>query len=314
MYWCMAPFRYFSYFLHLFCMISLSYVRRSASIALMAAVVITTCIAPGALADDFSYVSVAHLNVRDENLWHGRVLSIIDQGDRITVLGAASDSRWQQIQLSDGTIGYVNGSYLTNEEPAVEKATGQYYHIRVNNAYLRGDDHAFITAVLRKNDEVEILDPNVQKNTWYRVRVRSTESGRYVGREGLIGKKLIELDADTSAIAEQSSIDISQTQIAPAPETAPVDTTVSQTTSDLANTSTDNLPPLDSAPADASGSLQTIAPSTQTPVDQPVMDLSSTGVDVSTSTGTKSSTSTGITIGTGAVMSEDALLRSLLGN
>ncbi len=295
-------------------MISLSHARRSATIALMAAVVVITCIAPGALADDFSYVSVIHLNVRDENLWKGHILSIIDQGDRVTVLGTASDSRWQQIQLSDGTIGYVNSSYLTNKEPAVEKAVGQYYHVRVNNAYLRGDDHTFITAVLRKNDEVEILDPNVQKNTWYRVRVRSTESGQYVGREGLIGKKIIEPDTDAPAIVEQSSVDMSQVQPTPALEPAPVDTTMSQTTSDLANTSTDNLPPLDSAPADASVSTQTIVSPTQTSADQPVMDLSGTGTDVATSTGTVSSTSTGITIGTGAVMSEDALLRSLLGN
>ena len=216
---------------------------RSAFILLLFTV--ATFVIPSALADDYWYVDVAHLNVRDDQLWHGQVIAILNQDARVTLLSDV-DGKWKQIQLQDGTVGYVNGDYLTNDEPTVERATAPYYSVKVNNAYVRGDDYKFIIAVLRKNDVLEILEPEVINGTWFHVRVRDTETGQYIDREGYVGKNIIEPATGYSPDNTQQDSSTQDMTTTPAPL---VDTTTAPTPIVPLNNTTAPAIPLNSAPA-----------------------------------------------------------------
>lgn len=165
------------------------------------------------LADDYLYVNATHLNVRSANTFRSSIVATVDNGYKVTVL-ESQENGWKKVLLENGSEGYVNGRYLTEQEPYFEKAQGAVYAVNVYSAYMRGEDLIKKTAVLHKGDRLEVLDEKVFLGQWLRVKILSSVHGRYNDRVGYVSKKLVSVD-ESSIFTQQSqdvSMDATQTE------------------------------------------------------------------------------------------------------
>ena len=149
------------------------------------------------LADDYLYVTAAHLNVRATQSYKSSIVATVDNGYKVTVLESL-DNGWKKVLLENGEIGYVNGRYLTEQAPYFEQAEGSNYQVSVPSAYVRGEGLVTKVAVLHKGDRLEVLDQKVFLGKWLRVRVLSSTHNRYNDRVGYISKKLVTVDENTA--------------------------------------------------------------------------------------------------------------------
>ncbi len=101
------------------------------------------------LADDYMYVSATHLNVRASATYRSAIVTTVDSGYKVTIL-ESHDNGWKKVLLENGQEGYMNGRYLTSEEPYFEKALGSTYQLSVPSGYVRAEGLKKIVAVLHK--------------------------------------------------------------------------------------------------------------------------------------------------------------------
>ena len=162
------------------------------------------------LADDYLYVNAAHLNVRVAGTYRSAIVATVDSGYKVTVL-ESHDNGWEKVLLENGESGYVNGRYLTEQEPYFEKAQGSSYEVTVPSAYVRAEGMKKVVAVVHSGDRLEVLDEKVFLGKWLRVRVLSSTHDRYNDRVGYISKKLVTV-IETSMFPPvmESTMDASQ--------------------------------------------------------------------------------------------------------
>ncbi|MDD5377470.1 MAG: SH3 domain-containing protein [Candidatus Gracilibacteria bacterium] len=154
----------------------------------------------GASASDQWYVVSYYLNVRSEGRYGTPIITAITRGDKVTVLASLKNG-WKKIELSNGTIGYVNGRYLSAKEPIIHVSRGDIYQVSVGNAFMRGDTLQTKVAVVKKNDTLEIMDDGLYQGKWLRAKIVSSSTKKYDNRIGYISKELVE------AIRPVASID-----------------------------------------------------------------------------------------------------------
>lgn len=201
------------------------------------------------LADDYLYVSAAHLNVRAAGTYRSAIVATVDNGYKVTVLEVL-DNGWKKVLLENGEEGYVNGRYLVDQEPYFEKAQGSLYTVNVYSAYMRAEGLKRKIAVLHRGDRLEVLDEKVFLGKWLRVRVLSSIHGRYNERVGYVSKNLVSVDensmyVDTVSEDTNPSMDSTQTQ-----DTATQTTEDATTTEDESDAAALQDLGLNSAPAE----------------------------------------------------------------
>jgi uncharacterized protein YraI len=89
--------------------------RRTMFTGLLLALVLIGSLAPAALAASGApvTVNVAALNVRGGPGTNYNIISVVHSGDTPTAVGQNSAAGWYQIQLADGRLGWVSGTYVT---------------------------------------------------------------------------------------------------------------------------------------------------------------------------------------------------------
>ncbi len=210
--------------------------------------------APASLADDYSYVSAEHLNVRSLDSVRGKIVATVDKGYRMTVLETASRG-WKRVLLENGQEGYVNGKYLSDVVPNYEKVTSTVYAVKVAHAYVRSDGLQKKIAVLNSGDKLEAVSDRVYFGRWVRVRVAESSNAGYVGRVGYISKYLIDpVDGYQFAPAEEApAAEMTQDQAIGSDEN--VDDTMESSEASTDTATTDEIPAsLNSAPAESTDS------------------------------------------------------------
>lgn len=214
--------------------------------AAMAGIAVAGMAAPSSLADDYSYVTAEHLNVRSLGSVKGKIVATVDKGYRVTVLDGSG--RWKRVLLENGQEGFVNGSYLSETAPYYEKVGATRYGVKVAKAFVRSDGLHRKIAVLDGGDQLEAVSDRVYFGKWIRVRIVASANQGYEGRVGYIHKALVN-PIEGFEIAEQA-----QDAAAPAQEVATAEE--APATEDAAQGTTEETVPtnLDSAPASDSGS------------------------------------------------------------
>lgn len=126
----------------------------------------------------------AYVNLRSGPGTNNSLIGIIYQGDKVIKTG--EEDNWFQVQLADGTTGYVDGDLLTatdGTEPV--SAPIPYIYVTNNHANIRAEastDSSLLT-VLYKDDEAQLL---TSKDNWYQILLSD-------GRIGYIRNDLCQL-------------------------------------------------------------------------------------------------------------------------
>lgn len=144
----------------------------------------------GVFAADWWYVTSLYLNVRSEGRYESPIIGSLARGEKVTILSSLENG-WRQVVSENGTVGYVNGRYLSAREPIGSIGRGDVYTVSVANVFVRGDTLKIKIAVLKKNDTLEALDTEVHQGKWMRVKIMSSDSGRYDHRIGYISKDFV---------------------------------------------------------------------------------------------------------------------------
>ncbi len=107
----------------------------------------------------------------------------LNRGDSFTVLGDAQNG-WYNVQLSNGTAGYIHADYVTFTKPV---ATRTGYSSGSNVRVRKGaSTSAAILATLRRGESFTVL--GTAQNGWYSVRLSNGISG-YVYKDYVTFKK-----------------------------------------------------------------------------------------------------------------------------
>ena len=129
------------------------------------------------------YSSGSNVRVRKEASTSAAILSTLNRGDSFTVLGDAQNG-WYNVQLSNGTAGYIHADYVTFTKPVVTR-TG--YSSGSNVRVRKGaSTSAAILATLRRGESFTVL--GTAQNGWYSVRLSNGISG-YVYKDYVTFKK-----------------------------------------------------------------------------------------------------------------------------
>lgn len=191
--------------------------------ATVAGISAVAAVAPASLADDYSYVTAEHLNVRTVGSVKGKIVATVDKGYRVTVLDGSG--RWKRVLLENGQEGYVNGGYLSDSAPYYEKVSSTRYGVKVAKAFVRSDGLLRKIAVLNGGDQLEAVSDRVYFGKWIRVRIVSSANSGYEGRVGYIHKALVN-PVEGFQIMDEAPAAAEQVQEAetPAEEAAPAAT------------------------------------------------------------------------------------------
>lgn len=220
--------------------------------AAMVGIAVASMAAPSSLADDYSYVTAEHLNVRSLGSVKGKIVATIDKGYRVTILDGSG--RWKRVLLENGQEGFVNGSYLSETAPYYEKVGSTRYGVKVAKAFVRSDGLHRKIAVLNGGDQLEAVSDRVYFGKWIRVRIVSSVNQGYEGRVGYIHKALVnpiegfEI-ADQAQDAATPAQEVATAEEAPAVEDAVQDTNEG-TTEETVPTNLDSAPASDSDSSD----------------------------------------------------------------
>ena len=129
------------------------------------------------------YSSGSNVRVRKEASTSAAILSTLNRGDSFTVLGDAQNG-WYNVQLSNGTAGYIHADYVTFTKPV---ATRTGYSSGSNVRVRKGaSTSAAILATLRRGESFTVL--GTAQNGWYSVRLSNGISG-YVYKDYVTFKK-----------------------------------------------------------------------------------------------------------------------------
>ncbi|MEF2176166.1 MAG: SH3 domain-containing protein, partial [Candidatus Absconditabacteria bacterium] len=156
------------------------------------------------------YVNTHSLNVRSgEGLWKSGIKSVLYRGEEVTVIQDAAKG-WKKIQLKDGSTGFVNGKYLIDKAPELkyfsnEGKTWNKVKVNVYSAFVRLDSQKKPIAVVRLNEELQVIGEYSPISGWIKVKITDTNS-KYFGKEGYIGQKLIDA-IEFSNITNERSLD-----------------------------------------------------------------------------------------------------------
>lgn len=142
------------------------------------------------LADDFSFVKAYHLNVRALPSVKWKIIAVVDNWYRVTILENAN-KRWKKVLLENGQIGYVNGTYLTNIEPYYKKVDATQYTIKKWDAFMRWFNLVDKVAVLHEWDLLEVTSIKIYDRRWIQLRVVTSNTPRYIGRTWYVAKWLL---------------------------------------------------------------------------------------------------------------------------
>lgn len=142
------------------------------------------------LASDYMYVKATHLNVRTAGHHKARIMAVIDSWYKVKVLESLQN-KWKKVLLEDWRIGYVNGWYLSTNEPYYEKVTASRYTIKFGKAFVRWFNLIKKEAVLENWDVLEVINDKIYLNNWIQVRILNAKIARYNWRVGYIWKKLV---------------------------------------------------------------------------------------------------------------------------
>ena len=129
------------------------------------------------------YSSGSNVRVRKEASTSAAILATLNRGDSFTVLGDAQNG-WYNVQLSNGTAGYIHADYVAFTKPVVTR-TG--YSSGSNVRVRKGaSTSAAILATLRRGESFTVL--GTAQNGWYSVRLSNGISG-YVYKDYVTFKK-----------------------------------------------------------------------------------------------------------------------------
>ena len=129
------------------------------------------------------YSSGSNVRVRKEASTSAAILATLNRGDSFTVLGDAQNG-WYNVQLSNGTAGYIHADYVTFTKPV---ATRTGYSSGSNVRVRKGaSTSAAILATLRRGESFTVL--GTAQNGWYSVRLSNGISG-YVYKDYVTFKK-----------------------------------------------------------------------------------------------------------------------------
>ncbi len=181
------------------------------------------------------YVNTEVLNIRISPAFDSEVIGTLTQGDLVTEVFVVNNSEWSNVQLANGSEGYVYNYYLTTdyveplpevveekavEESAFEEVSGTLY-IAVGAANVRSEatvSSDIVTTLYYGNS----IDYSAYADGWYKVNTAGGQSG-YI-REDLLRDTPVpqeELDA-LENVAEPQPEESVPAEPEPAPSPEPI--------------------------------------------------------------------------------------------
>ncbi len=136
------------------------------------------------VTDEYIAEATATLRVRSGKSSEFTVVTVIDEGTRITVIDD-SDENWLKIRLESGTSGYVSSEYVKEaqqgdddtESVGSNSTQNSNKAVTTDTVYLRsgkGLGYSY-ESILDKGTQVEILDKS--DNEWYEVEIANGLTG-----------------------------------------------------------------------------------------------------------------------------------------
>lgn len=129
------------------------------------------------------------VNVRNTYSLKGDVITQVKKNDVVTVYGASNG--WYEIELSNGTKGWIYGKYINILEQPSRMAQGKRGIIKVSVVNLRtsNNKNADISGKLSGGDKVLVIG---WKDGWYNVRLDS-------GKEGWVLDDFVRIEGDSAS-------------------------------------------------------------------------------------------------------------------
>lgn len=142
------------------------------------------------------YVNTHSLNVRSwEWLWKSWIKSVLYRWEEVTVIQDAA-KWWKKIKLKDGSTGFVNWKYLMDKAPELKYFSNEWktwnkVKVNVYSAFVRLDTQKKPIAVVRLNEELQVIWEYYPKSWWIKVKIINPNS-KYYGKEWYIWQKLVD--------------------------------------------------------------------------------------------------------------------------
>ncbi|MCR8744913.1 SH3 domain-containing protein [Romboutsia lituseburensis] len=173
-------------------------------------------------------ITVSALNIRSGPSTSYSVVTKAYKGDKVEIL--ESSNGWHKVKLSNGSIGWGSGSYIsvdgnsgsvTPETPS----TGKKATITTSSLNIRSGPSTSYSVVTKayKGDKVEILE---SYNGWYKVKLSNGQvgwgSGSYISLDGDSGQtdQEIPVNPDTPSTGKEGVITTSSLNIRSGPSTS----------------------------------------------------------------------------------------------
>jgi uncharacterized protein YgiM (DUF1202 family) len=138
------------------------------------------------------------VNFRSGMSTSSSVIKVLPSGTEVTIINKSSDT-WYKVKLSDGTIGYINSTYLsTNSSSASSSDTESsvtYYTTDYVNERTEASTSSSIITVLPTGTAVNVVDTS--NSSWYKVKLSNGSYG-YIYSEYLSVSSPSSSDSNTN--------------------------------------------------------------------------------------------------------------------
>ena len=142
------------------------------------------------------YVNTDSLNVRSwEWLWKSGIKTVLYRWEQVTVIQDAA-KWWKKIQLKDGSTGFVNWKYLMDKAPELKFFSNEWKNwnkvkVNVYSAFVRLDTQKKPIAIVRLNEELQVIWEYYPKKWWIKIKIINPDS-KYYWKEWYIWQKLVD--------------------------------------------------------------------------------------------------------------------------